>query len=656
MEQTAKNKKNKLSKKFLKEQSEETLKPPTSERWLNRVLFFVPVLVGFLVYVKSIWYEDTNYDDPYVVFQNALIQNFDLWSLLSKEQAGLYHPVVSITLALDYWIGSGNPGVFHFTNMLFHLASGVLVFLAIKKLFERKLEAVNWLAFFCSCIFLLHPLKVESVGWITERKDMVSGFFLVLSWLMFLYWSDSQKKSHLFFSWLGFFLSMASKVTVLFFPCFLLVLQWWKNGRVTIRHVLLQLFFLVSVLPIFVANVIAQSQHKLDPNIGLDLLPRVARQFAFYHEKFIFPFELRPIYLLENMQLTALTFVAALLFVGLLFWIFKYHREDRKNLILGYAFFILTIGPVLKIISYGDENIVNDRYMYIPILGLCLAYLPTIAKWMETKKTTFKKSMVGAGVLVMGWHSYLSFEQLSIWQNSEALWRHVIKLEPESKRAATNLGKVYLQKDQCKEALFYLEKGDLTGENLANIAYCANLMGDKQKAFDILERGLRLAPTDANMLNMLSVLYIQAQKFGEAAKVLDVALANLKAELGAALRSQIYMHKGLVNFSLGQFDEAEQKMRSALEIMKVDDRIYHNLGLIHIKQGKYDESAKAFLAALKLNPRRVESLHALGILYAKQGKMAEARPYFVKALQINPNYGPSVDSLQRLEAGQKLEF
>src|SRR3990167_927881 len=203
------------------------------------------IILGLAFFYKTLYFDFLNLDDPLHTTTNIAVQTFDLKGLLFEYYIGLYHPLTTLSFAVDWWLGGGKPWMFHLSNFIFHLLGTLVLFKVCLKLWPKKFL----LGFLISLTFLLHPLKAESVAWITERKDVLSGLFLWLTIYLYLFYLDRGKKRFYLLSSLAFLFSVASKVSVVPLPIFLLVIDWYRNKKLELRSLIKKIpFFLLSFI------------------------------------------------------------------------------------------------------------------------------------------------------------------------------------------------------------------------------------------------------------------------------------------------------------------------------------------------------------------------------------------------------------------------
>jgi tetratricopeptide (TPR) repeat protein len=597
----------------------------------------------FVLFITAVFYSPTlsfdfvNYDDPFYILENPVIHYFNFEAIFLKPSVGLYHPLTTASFALDWYTGSGQAWSFHLTNLIFHLLAGYFLFLCLEQIFAGK-QSLNLLI---TAIFLLHPFKVESVAWVSERKDVLSGFFLFVSFYFYLKFSNSDFKKHYLFALLFFALAMLSKASILFLPLVFLAWDVLKKSRLTKWDCINKLPFLILGTPITVWNALEQT--RLRANLQLvDPDPwQLFYQMQFYAQKTLFPTDLRLIYINQSLYPNALGIVSLVIFAILAVWIFKFKTEYRKYLLFGLAFAALFLGPFLKFIPFGDDNIVNDRYMYLPLTGLSIAFLPAL---MDSSK--YLKFVI-AGLLTF-W-IYLLPSQISCWDGPLKMWESFYQREPESKKIASNYAKALLLHRQYEKVTEVLKNSEGTADDLGNYAYAWLQLGKQQEALKYIDQGLQSYPGQSFLLYMKAMILGEQGQYQQALELSDQALKNLTLELSPKLRSQILNQKGLALIRLQRPAEAEAVMTEAILNHKRDEILYYNLGLSQLNQKKWDQAWASLMTASEINPTRSQTQNDLGVIQFNLKNYPEAIARFKKALELEPGNLLAAKNLQATE-------
>lgn len=610
------------------------------------------IILSFLFFYKAIYFDFLNVDDPFYILDNSYVLNFDLPNLLLKPFVGLYHPVTSLSFAIEWWLGGSRPWLFHLNNVVFHILAALMLFKVCLKLWPKN----YLLGFLIALTFLIHPLKAESVAWISERKDVLSGLFLWLTIYLYLVYLDQRKLWLYLLANLTFLFALASKASVVGLPLFLFFLDWYRNGTLdlrTTRSWLHKVPFVAMALTFGIINVVVQSNIRAPLVVGKKNYLDLFYQIQFYLEKAIFPFNLRTWYSPEYLKINILGVASIILISLLTVFIFKKSQSHRKDLLLGWSLFGLSIFPFLKLIPFGNENLVNDRYMYISMTGLTIAFYPFILYYIRemwrNQRRVYSLLFSGFFAVVIGQWLYLMHLQIPHWKDSITLWKYTASLEPTSRKVTGNIGRGLMKARRYEEALKYFEKEQVEIEDFENLAFVLNKLNRGEKAEDIIMKGFKRYPNHSALLNMLGVIRLGAKKDQEALALFTQALQNLKNEISPRLRSLILNHIGLVNMQSGNLEMSEKFFRQALALINNDDTIIYNLGLLLINSNRLVEAKERFMQALKVNPDRAETYNNIGLIFYRENNFTGARVWFGRSLEVDPSFSLARKNLMAMD-------
>jgi hypothetical protein len=431
------------------------------------------LLLTALLYSNSITNDFVNWDDDISVELNNDIISFSrqhVFNMFNNSYNGMYQPVVMLSFAVNYAIHGLQPEGYHTTNLLIHLLNVILVFVFIGMMFKN-----NTLSLITALVFAIHPMHVESVSWITERKDVVYAFFYLLSLIMYLkYIKTDYKIGYLLFSILFFLLSLFSKTNAVTLPLIIIAIDWYFKRKRSKSYLIEKTVFLS--LAIVFGLIAIKSQQMLDvgvfKNVQYNIIDRLfiaCHAFVFYIIKFLFPlhlsalypFPLKPDGLLPLHYYASFLLLIAIVYAIVRVMLKKAHTEEwKKQLIFAAAFFVLSISIVI-FIPVGKAD-VSDRYTYIPYICLTIFfYLLTELISLKWKK----KVKILIGVIFLVFFSISVYQRNKVWQNSGTLWSDVIKKYPESEVAYYGRGNYKQSKKNFAGAMIDFNKAiDLNPE------------------------------------------------------------------------------------------------------------------------------------------------------------------------------------------------
>ena len=541
-------------------------------------------LLAFLVYLPSLWCGFVNWDDDIYVYANpdlrSLDFNFIRWSLTALVNDHWY-PLTIISFALDYTFWGLDPTGYHLTNVILHLLNTLLVFFLATRLFT--IGNGNDTAYgtgplvtgvVTALLFALHPLHVESVAWVTERKDVLYAFFFLLSITFYLEYVCGSGKKTLYYALmlLSFVLSLMSKPMAVTLPVALLILDYYPLSR---RDGLARL--VGEKAPLFVLSLTSSVITILAMRSGvgmisLDSLPALSRLlitvrgYAFYLYKTVLPFELFPFYSIpDNIGFLSPEFAGSIaLVLGVTVFCIATIKKN-KHFAAAWFFYLVTLFPVIGVFQSGGQA-AADRFTYIPLLGPFL--LLGLGASAFYRRSSARKRVIHlcAAALLTALLSYATVVQINIWRDSITLWTRGVALNPDSKVALTNLGLAY------------------------------NTRGKPEKAVEFFKRAIVLWPQ----------------------------LAGPRVNLGIAY------------FNLGDFEKAEAEFKEALRLEPGFAEAHNNLGFVAINKGLKDEAIVEFQEAIRLRPDYAGAKGILGVLYAEQGRIDAAIEELEAATVLEP--------------------
>ncbi|MBE2219004.1 MAG: tetratricopeptide repeat protein [Ignavibacteria bacterium] len=564
----------------------------------NRSILYtilIIIAVSLISYSSILDNSFTNWDDEEMLVNNPTVRSLsahNIYEIFTTPRLNHYHPLVTISYAVEYHFFELNPFVYHLINLIFHIASSILVFLVILKLF-RKYN----IALIVSILFAVHPLHVESVAWITERKDMLYSFFMLLS--LYFYIVDSQRKDKKlsFYVFLFFILSCLSKASAVTFPIILIAVDYFQNKEFHIRTLKEKIpLFVVSIL-FGIINLKAQySQHfegmQLEvPNFAFyDRILIFFYNYCFYIYQAIFPINLSAFYPYPDPlkgSLPVLFYLAPILFGLIIYLLYRFSKSD-KILVFGILFYTITILPVLQIIPVG-RAIAADRFAYIPLLGvfLIVAYYMDKLYTLSLKKPILQKLALGLFIVYVLLLSYSTRVQGEIWKNSMTLYSDMISKYPNNAIGYNNRGTLFLENRKYTEA-----ENDFTSAIRVNANYAA-------------------------AYNNLGLVYSAKANYDKAIEYFNKAI-----ELNSRY-AEAYMSLGLVYSNKNEIDKSIDYYKKAVDIDPNFAIAYNNLGKAYGTKGDNNSAISSFRKAVEIDPEYSTAHFNLGAAFFKTGNNAE---------------------------------
>ena len=416
------------------------------------------IVLGFLIYGGAIGASFTFFDDDVYVTRNPLIQEFSLSSighLFTAFSNCNYHPLTDLTWMAEYSVVGTSPWLYHLNNVLLHLGVTVIVFF----LGRRLLLSVGPAAL-AALLFLVHPLRVESVAWIAERKDVLCAFFYLSALLAYLNFLDEgYRKRDYALSLLLFLAALLSKAMAISLPAVLVLFLLYRRESTRKQHLLLLPFWGLSVVFAVLAYLAqlafeaVQSIHG--GNLYLHLLT-IPKALAIYAQKLVYPHPLSPRYVIEPASgLLDPQALAGIFLMAAGLWASWRSLRGRRLVLLGVGFFLVTWSPVSGIVP--TSTVVADRYMYLPALGLLWPLCAVVVERLRSPATGKRhhlawSGLVGLLVFLLAW-GVLARQRVLAWQDGVVLWKDALEENPRNPYAYSQLATEYQARGEYEKSV-----------------------------------------------------------------------------------------------------------------------------------------------------------------------------------------------------------
>ena len=617
-----------------------------STRWYKdskKLLFVGLILIAtFITYLPAFnsQKEFTNWDDPVYVLQQNQIKSLE-WSNITQmfnpqNHVSLnYHPLTMLSLAINYHFSKLNPASYFFTNIIFHLLNTLLVFIFIHLLTKKKF----WIALFSALFFGIHPMHVESVAWISERKDVLYAFFFLISLISYIKYLDTKKIGFILLCIIFFVMSCLSKAMGVVLPLVLILIDLYYPRKFTWKTLVEKIpFFAVSLWAGMMAINI-QSTEAIGKFEIFSLLQRfqfTAYGFLMYWVKLLFPINLSAFYPYPNLNesgniplLHQISPIIALLIIAIpLYWLFKKDKSKFNIALFGIGFFIATIVLVLQFISVG-KAIMADRYSYLPFIGAFFMIFSFANPFIEKLKT--KNITLGIIVFIALIFSVLSFNRVKVWTNSEKLWTDVIEKYPYKITQTANVIRV----EKVGVITAYINRANYYREH-----------NQMDKAFDDFNI-LVLANTDevkaySNMGNFYGLKIQEALQKGDIQEA--TTMFNKSMEMynkGLTLEKdnyEIYLNKGISLAIMNKHKEAVENFQLSLKINPNQLDLFKNMAISYLNLQLNDECIKYSNQYIKNKTDDSDIFFYRGTAQLKNGKNQEAIKDLTMATSLNPKF------------------
>jgi Flp pilus assembly protein TadD len=581
-------------------------------KWLLCALLAVVTLAVYAPVAENPF---INLDDPDYVINNlhvrqGLTADTVHWAWDTFHSTN-WHPLTWLSHALDCQLYGVNPMGHHLTNVVWHVLNTVLLFLLLQNLTARRWPSV-WVAL----LFALHPLHVESVAWVSERKDVLSGFFFLLTLLAYARYVELVKihrcRGGLMYglTLLFFAFGLMSKPMLVTVPCVLLLLDYWPLGRFSFFEFRLPLwrrlvlekipFFLLTALSCWV-TILAQAG-ALKPAANFPLAARLAHvpvAYVWYVFKLVWPVD-HSIYYMLHVHPSAGAVIGALLLLGgatvLLVWLARHHPV----FIFGWLWFLVMLVPVIGFIQAGDQAYA-ERYTYLPYIGLFILIawgIPALLARGPWSKILLWSAAILASVACC----QLTIAQIRIWQSAETLFKQAVDEDPGNERAWIFYGLQF------------------------------NHAWKPDRAIECLRQAIAINPESEEAWNDLGRILIFKGKYDEARSAFETALAG-----GQPWKPVIYRNLADLMMITGKTNEAIVNLESSLEFEPDQPEAALLLGNLYLADHQREKAADQFEQVIRLLGNNAEAEMGLAVIAGDAGRNAEAIAHYRRVVALDAN-------------------
>ena len=556
------------------------------------------------------------------------------------EGEGHYWPLTYTTFWIEHKLWGYDPTGYHVVNVVLHFANALLLWRLLARLTVPGAWAI-------AAVFAVHPLHVESVAWVIERKDVLSGAFYLAAFLTYVRFVasrvDPQRArmkgatagwKHYFFALALFALGMLCKSIVVTLPVALSICHWWQRGRITGTDMLrLAPFFAVGL------GIAAADMSYYEEDIAVDYSPleRVliaARALWFYAGKLLCPVGLAVIYphweigvadpMAWGYVVTGFAVVAAL---------YGFRHRIGRGPLAGALFFAVTLSPVLGFIDYGymQFSFVADRYQYLAGIGVLAVVVGSAAHRAGRLPGAWQKAIL---IIALGTLGTLTWRQAGIYRDEVTFFNHIISHNPTARNAHLNLGKALFEAGRREDGLAAIQIAVAQRPNSFKAHYSAGLMLMHLSRLDEAEHHLRRAvEIDPNHRD---AHYSAGMALSGLDRIDEAERHYLRAVEIDPSHFQALTNLGAMLISNGRFADAERHLRRALGINPHDSKALHNLALAQLRQKHYAEALALYRRVVERMPRNARAFADMGIALYYLGRVEEALKNLDRALSLDP--------------------
>jgi tetratricopeptide (TPR) repeat protein len=623
------------------------------DRHPERLVSLLLIVITLVAFWPVSHFEFVNYDDWTYVSKNPHLRDGLTWKGIQWAFAtgvgANYHgefwiPVTYLSHLLTIELFGLDPAGHHVVNLGFHLLNTVLLFVLL-----RRMTGGLWPSACVAALFAIHPLHVESVAWVVERKDVLSTLFLMLTLLAYVRYTEQATTPRYLVVAAALALGLMSKPMLVTVPFILLLLDYWPLGRFRLeglntREAVRAAWRLIREkmpLVVLVAAFSALTYFSKGEGMAtrsIEWFPLWARAgnalvtYVGYIGKMVWPLGLAVFYPHPGQTLSAWRVVGAVVLLALVSILVIRMSRRRPYLVVGWLWYLVTLLPVIGFIQIGGQAMA-DRFTYVPLIGLFIMMSWGIddltAEWPARRPMLAASAGVLLLILLM-----LTRVQLSYWQNSLTLFEHALRVTADNYLAHNDLGIALYDQGRVEEAMAQYAESLRIQPNYSlahyNLGVALAKQGRFDEAADEYDRTLAINPDDVHAHVNLGVIFAGRGQYREAVPHYRRALAlepdnqNAHNNLGAAL------------VELGSYEEAVTHFRQALDAGPAVAQVHSNLGFVLAKQARLEEAIEHFQQAAALDPGSANARNNLGYAFLQQGRIEDAIVQFNRALQIDP--------------------
>ena len=620
----------------------------------------VLTLFTLLLYWPSTNNDFVNCDDPvYVLLNQHVIGGLTFENVTWAASTGYnhnWHPLTWLSHMTDCQLFGLNPSAHHLTSPLLHVLNTILVFV-----FLRLLTGAVWRSFMVAALFGWHPLHVESVAWVSERKDVLSCCFGLLSLIFYVHFVRSKtgnpkSVTRNYLLSLGCLaLGLMSKPMLVTWPFVLLLLGYWPLRRISelrfrssdLKPLLLEKIPFLGLSTI--VSIVTYHVQKQGGSLGMaENLPVAARasnaivSYCRYLGKLFWPTDLAVFYPHPGHWPVADVVLAATLLLGITAFVFI-QRGKFPFLLMGWLWFLGTLVPVIGLVQVGDQAMA-DRYTYIPSLGI---FILIIWGGFEVTKPWPKPELArwGVGLAALSLCVVFTREQLGFWRNGEILFRHTLAVTRNNYFAQSGLGVALYHQGKIDEAILHYQESlklrPTDADTLSNLATALADCGRNNEAIAAYQAGLKIQPADPALHNNLGTVLAQNGQPDAAIREYQEAI-RLQPDFASA-------HKNIANtlLNLNRIDEAIKHYQEAIHNQPNDPESLNNWGVALFKHGQIDEALIQYKKSIELKPNYADARNNLAAALFNLGRIDEAIAQFREVVRLEPSDNIARENLAR---------
>ncbi|MEI7896832.1 MAG: tetratricopeptide repeat protein [bacterium] len=618
--------------------------------WLPWGIAIILVVITWYLYKPSLNNQFTNWDDPAYVLENAKVKEAfpqNAAFFFTNASATNYHPLTMLSLSLDYNLAvkdkqllreTDEPPafIFHTTNLVFHLLNVLLVFVFFYLLSSKRLI----IAAVTALLFAIHPMHVESVAWIAERKDVLYAFFFLAGLIAYLKYLEKPGILRLGVTWLLFSASLFSKPSAVVFPLILLTIDYFTGRKFTWKVLIEKIPFLILALAFGIITIVVQAHIAGAPLKAFTLFQRfmfASYGFIMYQYQLLLPLKIAAFYpfpsldAFGNMPLIFYLSPFIALAIIALVWL---SARFTKVIGFGYLFYFFSVVLVLQFMPVGSA-IMADRYSYLSAIGLffIIAWcLDSSFNLLNRKLYAWRWLFLLFFLLYSVFIGMIAYKQTRVWQNSETLWNDVISKYPQSEGSYKNRGNYYAKLNLTDKALddflIFVRMNQHDPGVYSNLGNIYGMRSEIEKALDAYSKSIVLDSIDPKTYLNRAITYAKAKQFLPAVKDYGKALTLSQGLI------DVYMNRSFTFLEMGRYDDAIGDFSLLIRNFPANDTYVIYRGICYSRLKQYPKALADFEQGFSLNPANGQACFNISLIYSELKDYAKAYQYALKAQSI----------------------
>jgi tetratricopeptide (TPR) repeat protein len=637
----------------------------TMDKIWNRPKLWICICLAvatLAVYAQVYRHDFIDYDDGDYIFENWHVRTGLDWHnvalVFTTAYAANWHPLTWLSHMVDCQIFGLNPGPQHLVSVLLHVANTLLLFLIF-----QNLTGAQWKSAFVAALFALHPLHVESVAWIAERKDVLSTLFWLLTLWAYARYVQKPGLNRYLLTVIPFVLGLMAKPMLVTLPFVLLLLDYWPLNRfVPVKRVKTQHarrstqslidrfwrpaqplvrekipFFLLAAGSSIITFAAQKAGGAVETSNFLPFSSRMANaihSYVAYLLKTAWPSNLSVFYRYQLAGYPPYQVALAALFLLCIAVLALHFAHRFPYLAVGWFWYLGTLVPVIGLVQVGRQALA-DRYTYVPLIGVFVVVAwgapDAVAKWAAAKKP-----LATAAAFLLLVCSITTWFQVRYWRNTVSLFSHAVEIDRDNYVGHELLGTGLARRAKLEEAVAHYSEAlryqPTNAHIMGNMGFCLYQLGKVDQALEQYSRALKIKPDDPTALRNMGQMRFDQERFEEAADLFRRAQRNMPDN------PALYCSLGDALAKLGRNQEAIDAYNLALHIQPLSAEVLFGLGVALSDQGKGLDAIHNFEKALQINPHYAEAHNNLGNVLLQQGQIDKALSHYTEALRLNPKY------------------